>query len=225
MDAEFILRDAAQEKGNLPGFLAEACTAFPGHVMVSLDAKDGKVAVDGWSKMTGHEVLDRYDHRHLNLDAPEFAELNPTPENLVRVVWRRLERRLLGAAFDRRLNRDPSTPRNLSNALDEVFRAARAIAHAQREVDASQQAGDLNIPCMHCGAAMPMKVQVCAIALRLDEHESSAIGVVVFRAGFDVSEPGLLECQRLVRGVLQRFARHTGTLRQTEDTLHAAQVA
>jgi phosphoribosylformimino-5-aminoimidazole carboxamide ribotide isomerase len=41
-----------------PGFLHEACTAFPGHVMVALDAKDGKVAVDGWSKLTGHEVLD-----------------------------------------------------------------------------------------------------------------------------------------------------------------------
>jgi phosphoribosylformimino-5-aminoimidazole carboxamide ribotide isomerase len=41
-----------------PGFLHEACTAFPGRVMVALDAKDGKVAVDGWSKMTGHEVLD-----------------------------------------------------------------------------------------------------------------------------------------------------------------------
>src|ERR671918_1903160 len=41
-----------------PGFLHDACTAFPGHVLVSLDAKGGKVAVDGWSKMTGHEVLD-----------------------------------------------------------------------------------------------------------------------------------------------------------------------
>ena len=41
-----------------PGFLHEACTAFPGHVLVALDAKDGKVAVDGWSKMTGHEVAD-----------------------------------------------------------------------------------------------------------------------------------------------------------------------
>jgi phosphoribosylformimino-5-aminoimidazole carboxamide ribotide isomerase len=41
-----------------PGFLHEACTAFPGHVLVALDAKDGKVAVDGWSKLTGHEVLD-----------------------------------------------------------------------------------------------------------------------------------------------------------------------
>jgi phosphoribosylformimino-5-aminoimidazole carboxamide ribotide isomerase len=41
-----------------PGFLHDACTAFPGRVMVALDAKDGKVAVDGWSKMTGHDVLD-----------------------------------------------------------------------------------------------------------------------------------------------------------------------
>jgi phosphoribosylformimino-5-aminoimidazole carboxamide ribotide isomerase len=41
-----------------PGFLHDACTAFSGHVMVSLDAKEGKVAVDGWSKMTGHDVAD-----------------------------------------------------------------------------------------------------------------------------------------------------------------------
>ena len=41
-----------------PGFLHDACTAFTGHVMVALDAKDGRVAVDGWSKMTGHDVLD-----------------------------------------------------------------------------------------------------------------------------------------------------------------------
>ncbi len=41
-----------------PGFLHDACYAFPGHIMVALDAKDGKVAVDGWSKMTGHDVID-----------------------------------------------------------------------------------------------------------------------------------------------------------------------
>ena len=41
-----------------PGFLHDACTAFGGHVMVALDAKEGKVAVDGWSKMTGHDVVD-----------------------------------------------------------------------------------------------------------------------------------------------------------------------
>ncbi|MGH8671550.1 MAG: 1-(5-phosphoribosyl)-5-[(5-phosphoribosylamino)methylideneamino]imidazole-4-carboxamide isomerase [Burkholderiales bacterium] len=41
-----------------PGFLHDACGAFPGHIMVGLDARDGKVAVDGWSKLTGHDVLD-----------------------------------------------------------------------------------------------------------------------------------------------------------------------
>ncbi len=41
-----------------PGFLHDACGAFPGHVIVGLDAKDGKVAVDGWSKLTGHDVID-----------------------------------------------------------------------------------------------------------------------------------------------------------------------
>ena len=41
-----------------PGFLHEACYAFPGHIMVGLDAKDGKIAVDGWSKVTGHDVID-----------------------------------------------------------------------------------------------------------------------------------------------------------------------
>jgi len=41
-----------------PGFLQEACLAFAGHIMVGLDAKDGKVATDGWSKLTGHEVID-----------------------------------------------------------------------------------------------------------------------------------------------------------------------
>jgi phosphoribosylformimino-5-aminoimidazole carboxamide ribotide isomerase len=41
-----------------PGFLKDACTAFGGHILVGLDARDGKVATDGWSKLTGHEVID-----------------------------------------------------------------------------------------------------------------------------------------------------------------------
>ena len=41
-----------------PGFLHDACSAFPGQIIVGLDAKDGKVATDGWSKLSGHEVLD-----------------------------------------------------------------------------------------------------------------------------------------------------------------------
>ncbi|HOX88201.1 MAG TPA: 1-(5-phosphoribosyl)-5-[(5-phosphoribosylamino)methylideneamino]imidazole-4-carboxamide isomerase [Burkholderiaceae bacterium] len=41
-----------------PGFLHDACSAFGGHVIVALDAKGGKVATDGWSKLTGHDVVD-----------------------------------------------------------------------------------------------------------------------------------------------------------------------
>jgi phosphoribosylformimino-5-aminoimidazole carboxamide ribotide isomerase len=41
-----------------PGFLSDACYAFPGHVIAGLDAKEGKVAVEGWSKLTGHDVVD-----------------------------------------------------------------------------------------------------------------------------------------------------------------------
>jgi len=41
-----------------PGFLKDACSAFGGHIIVGLDAKDGKVATDGWSKLSGHEVVD-----------------------------------------------------------------------------------------------------------------------------------------------------------------------
>ena len=42
----------------IPGFLQDACNAFPGQIFVGLDAKDGEVAVDGWSKVTGHDVID-----------------------------------------------------------------------------------------------------------------------------------------------------------------------
>ena len=41
-----------------PGLLHDAASAFAGHIIVGLDAKDGKVAVEGWSKMTGHDVID-----------------------------------------------------------------------------------------------------------------------------------------------------------------------
>jgi len=41
-----------------PGFLHDACTAFLGHIIVGLDARDGRVATDGWSKLTGHDVVD-----------------------------------------------------------------------------------------------------------------------------------------------------------------------
>ena len=43
------------------------------------------------------DVLSAYDHRHLNLEAPEFAQTNPTTENLAIAAWRRLETAVNGA--------------------------------------------------------------------------------------------------------------------------------
>jgi phosphoribosylformimino-5-aminoimidazole carboxamide ribotide isomerase len=41
-----------------PGFVKDACSAFGGSIIIGIDARDGKVATDGWSKLTGHEVGD-----------------------------------------------------------------------------------------------------------------------------------------------------------------------
>lgn len=41
-----------------PHFVREVAAEFPGHIIVGLDAKDGKVAIDGWSKLSHHDVID-----------------------------------------------------------------------------------------------------------------------------------------------------------------------
>jgi phosphoribosylformimino-5-aminoimidazole carboxamide ribotide isomerase len=43
---------------NDPHFISEVCVEFPNRIIVGLDAKDGKVAVDGWSKLSKHDVID-----------------------------------------------------------------------------------------------------------------------------------------------------------------------
>lgn len=40
------------------------------------------------------EILDRYDHRNLNLDIPEFKNVNPTAENIAVEIFNRLRKRL-----------------------------------------------------------------------------------------------------------------------------------
>jgi len=41
-----------------PHFVRDAAIEFPGHIIVGLDAKDGRVAIDGWSKLSRHDVVD-----------------------------------------------------------------------------------------------------------------------------------------------------------------------
>ena len=47
---------------NTPHFVSDLCLNFPGHIIVGLDAKDGKVAIDGWSKLSKHDVIDMAQH-------------------------------------------------------------------------------------------------------------------------------------------------------------------
>ncbi len=54
-------------------------------------------------------VVERFDHKHLNLDLPYFKEKIPTPENLAVVIWELLEPRLPGLRLHRiRLYEDGS---------------------------------------------------------------------------------------------------------------------
>jgi phosphoribosylformimino-5-aminoimidazole carboxamide ribotide isomerase len=41
-----------------PHFVNDLCLEFPGHIIVGLDAREGKVAIDGWSKLSHHSVID-----------------------------------------------------------------------------------------------------------------------------------------------------------------------
>ncbi len=47
---------------NAPHFVNDICLEFPGHIIIGLDAKDGKVAIDGWSKLSKHDVIDMAQH-------------------------------------------------------------------------------------------------------------------------------------------------------------------
>jgi 6-pyruvoyltetrahydropterin/6-carboxytetrahydropterin synthase len=46
-----------------------------------------------------HQVIEVYDHRHLNLEVPEFRDMQPTTENIAIAVWQRLQNKIPGAAL------------------------------------------------------------------------------------------------------------------------------
>jgi phosphoribosylformimino-5-aminoimidazole carboxamide ribotide isomerase len=47
---------------NTPHFLRDLCLEYPRRIFVGLDAKDGRVAVDGWSKLSHHDVVEMAQH-------------------------------------------------------------------------------------------------------------------------------------------------------------------
>ncbi len=60
-----------------PHFVNDLCLKFPGHIIVGLDAKDGKVAIDGWSKLSKHDVVDMAKHfEHDGVVAIIFTDIS-----------------------------------------------------------------------------------------------------------------------------------------------------
>lgn len=45
-----------------PHFISDLCAEYPTHIIVGLDARDGKVATDGWSKLSKHDAVDMARH-------------------------------------------------------------------------------------------------------------------------------------------------------------------
>ena len=61
---------------NAPHFVNDICMEFPGHIIVGLDAKDGKVAIDGWSKLSKHDVIDMAKHfEHDGVSAIVYTDI------------------------------------------------------------------------------------------------------------------------------------------------------
>jgi len=67
-----------------------------------VDSKTGFVLdLKQLKEVLNREVLDAFDHRHLNKEVPEFATQIPTTENIAIAIWRRLEPKLTGAKMHR----------------------------------------------------------------------------------------------------------------------------
>ena len=96
------------------------CTNPNGHghnyvVRVTLkgtpDSQTGTIVpLPDFERIVNERVIDRFDHRHLNMDCPEFAELNPSVENITRVIYEKLAGAFTPASLDRvRVYETPKT--------------------------------------------------------------------------------------------------------------------
>jgi 6-pyruvoyltetrahydropterin/6-carboxytetrahydropterin synthase len=67
-----------------------------------IDAKTGFVVdLKELKDVIEREVMSVYDHRHLNLEVPEFAAKMPTTENIAIAIWNRLDGKIAGAKLHR----------------------------------------------------------------------------------------------------------------------------
>ena len=76
---------------NFHGHNYDMIVSVTGHI----DPETGYVMdVKILSDLIKAEIEDRFDHKNLNLDVPEFADLNPTAENIVVVIWDKLRAKI-----------------------------------------------------------------------------------------------------------------------------------
>ena len=97
--SHYYWNPAWSEEQNLAAFGRCANRQGHGHnytlevtVAGEVDPVSGFVVDLKWLKdVIEREVMDVYDHRHLNHEVPEFADAIPTTENIAIAVWKRLE--------------------------------------------------------------------------------------------------------------------------------------
>lgn len=71
-------------------------------IRVAADPVNAALEARALAQLVREEVIERYDHRHLNLDVADYLTLNPTVENITRCVWSRLHvRSPLDTALER----------------------------------------------------------------------------------------------------------------------------
>jgi len=60
-----------------PHFVSDMCLEFPGHIIIGLDVRDGKVAIEGWSKLSRHDAVDLAQHfEHDGVAAIVFTDIS-----------------------------------------------------------------------------------------------------------------------------------------------------
>ena len=81
------------------------------------DATTGRIVdIQEMESIVKERIVDRFDHKHLNLDCPEFADLNPSVENIAMVIWNLLDGRLESARLSKvRVWETPKTYAEIAN--------------------------------------------------------------------------------------------------------------
>ncbi|MFY0482357.1 6-pyruvoyl trahydropterin synthase family protein [Flavobacterium sp. PLA-1-15] len=93
-DWSFEKNDAVFGKCNSPNFHGHNYDLTVS-VTGKIDEETGYVMdIKDLSDLIYSEVEVPFDHKNLNLDVPEFENLNPTAENIVVVIWNKLRKKI-----------------------------------------------------------------------------------------------------------------------------------